>query len=157
MQSLAHLNSSRYNKRVEQIVGRERNQRACHRQLVRNVVVPGRVNSNVRPPRGESMISIRKGKIQDVAKVSSLLLELSEEFIAAEFSETGKQNFLREFTAEKIAEKMSADNFNFDLAEDDGDLIGVVAVRDHTHLFYLFVAKSQKRGISKILWERARI
>src|SRR5437762_8411670 len=113
---------------------------------------------NCYPPRGESMISIRKGKIQDVAKVSSLLLELSEEFIAAEFSETGKQNFLREFTAEKIAEKMSADNFSFDLAEDDGDLIGVVAVRDHTHLFYLFVAKShQKRGISKILWERARI
>ena len=104
------------------------------------------------------MISIRRGKIQDVAKVSSLLLELSEEFIAAEFSETGKQNFLRGFTAEKIAEKMSADNFTFDLAEDDGDLIGVVAVRDHTHLFYLFVAKShQKRGISRVLWERARI
>ena len=103
------------------------------------------------------MISIRRGKIQDVAKVSSLLLELSEEFIAAEFSETGKQNFLREFTAEKIAEKMSADNFRFHLAEDDGDLIGVVAVRDNTHLFYLFVAKShQKRGVSRVLWERAK-
>jgi uncharacterized protein (DUF488 family) len=32
---------------AEQIVGRERNQRACHRQLVRNVVVSRRVNSNV--------------------------------------------------------------------------------------------------------------
>ena len=33
---------------AEQIVGRERNQRACHRQLVRNVVVALRVNSTVR-------------------------------------------------------------------------------------------------------------
>ena len=33
---------------AEQIVGRERNQRACHRQLVRNVVVSRRVNSTVR-------------------------------------------------------------------------------------------------------------
>ena len=32
---------------LEQIVGRERNQRACHRQLVRNVVVSRRVNSIV--------------------------------------------------------------------------------------------------------------
>ncbi len=32
---------------VEQFVGRERNQRACHRQLVRNVVVSRRVNSDV--------------------------------------------------------------------------------------------------------------
>ena len=32
---------------VEQIVGRERNQRACHRQLVRNAVDRRRVNSSV--------------------------------------------------------------------------------------------------------------
>jgi hypothetical protein len=33
---------------AEQIVGRERNQRACHRQLVRDVVDRSRVNSTVR-------------------------------------------------------------------------------------------------------------
>jgi uncharacterized protein (DUF488 family) len=32
---------------AEQIVGRERIQRACYRQLVRNVVVSRRVNSTV--------------------------------------------------------------------------------------------------------------
>jgi uncharacterized protein (DUF488 family) len=36
---------------AEQIVGRERNQRACHRQLVRNVVTSRRVNSIVIPPQ----------------------------------------------------------------------------------------------------------
>ncbi len=35
------------NDAAQQIVGRERNQRACHRQLVRNVVVARRVNSTV--------------------------------------------------------------------------------------------------------------
>ena len=34
---------------AEQIVGRERNHGACHRQLVRDVVVSRRVNSNVIP------------------------------------------------------------------------------------------------------------
>jgi uncharacterized protein (DUF488 family) len=33
---------------AEQIVGRERNYGACHRQLVRNVVTSRRVNSTVR-------------------------------------------------------------------------------------------------------------
>jgi hypothetical protein len=32
---------------AQQIVGRERNQRACHRQLVRNEVDRRRVNSDV--------------------------------------------------------------------------------------------------------------
>src|SRR5882762_4791314 len=36
---------------AQQFVGRERNQRACHRQLVRNVVVARRVNSTVIAPR----------------------------------------------------------------------------------------------------------
>jgi hypothetical protein len=36
---------------VEQFVGRERNQRACLRQLVRNAVVSRRVNSTVRALR----------------------------------------------------------------------------------------------------------
>lgn len=103
------------------------------------------------------MISIRKGKKQDAAQVSSLLLELSKEFIVGEFSESGKQHFLGEFTVEKIAEKMSADNFRFHLAEDNGGLIGVVAVRDNKHLYYLFVAKShQKQGLSRALLERAK-
>ena len=35
---------------TQQIVGRERNQRACHRQLVRNAVVSRRVNSTVKRP-----------------------------------------------------------------------------------------------------------
>lgn len=103
------------------------------------------------------MISIRRGEIQDAAQVSALLLELSEEFIAGEFSESGKQNFLRQLTVEKIAERISTDNFRFHLAADDNALVGVVAVRGNTHLYYLFVAKShQKRGLSRVLWEWAK-
>src|SRR5438132_1459033 len=41
---------------VEQIVGRERNRRACHRQLVRNVVDRRRVNSTVMWLRFSSLI-----------------------------------------------------------------------------------------------------
>src|SRR5436305_13928024 len=37
---------------AQQIVGRERNQRACHRQLARNAVVSRRVNSTVRRLHG---------------------------------------------------------------------------------------------------------
>ena len=41
------MNSELQARPVQQIVGREGNQRACHRQLVRNVVDRRRVNSTV--------------------------------------------------------------------------------------------------------------
>ncbi len=103
------------------------------------------------------MISIRKGKKQDAARVSRLLLEISEEFISGELSEIGKQNLISEFAVEKITEKLTANNFRFYLAEDSDDVIGVIAVQGNKHLCYLFVAKSHHRqGISRALWERAK-
>ena len=103
------------------------------------------------------MISIRKGKEQDAARVSKLLLEISEEFISGELSEIGKQNLVDEFAVEKITEKLTADNFRFYLAEDNNELIGVLAVQDNKHICYLFVAKSHHRqGISRALWEQGQ-
>src|SRR5437667_4330590 len=51
---------------AQQIVGRERNQRACHRQLVRNAVVARRVNSTVRlhqAPIREALMKFSVGLI----------------------------------------------------------------------------------------------
>ena len=44
--------------RTQQIVGRERNQAACHRQLVRDVVDRRRVNSTVRRLIGQKDFTV---------------------------------------------------------------------------------------------------
>jgi hypothetical protein len=57
---------------AQQIVGRERSQRACHRELVRNVVVARRVNSDVRahrylenPQRSASLTASENARLLD--------------------------------------------------------------------------------------------
>jgi hypothetical protein len=51
------------NSSAEQIVGRERNQRACQRQLVRNAVASRRVNSDVRPHEGQRVAVLNRSEL----------------------------------------------------------------------------------------------
>ena len=42
-------------------------------------------------------------------------------------------------------------------AEADGALVGLVAMRDHSHLYHLFVAPAwQGRGLARALWQQVR-
>ena len=46
--------------------------------------------------------------------------------------------------------------YKYHVAEKDGRLVGVVAVRGNTHLYHLFVAEQyQREGIAKKLWQVA--
>jgi GNAT superfamily N-acetyltransferase len=59
--------------------------------------------------------------------------------------------------AEALRGLISAPNFAYFKGLLDGELAGVVAVRDHSHLYHLFVdAKFQGRGVARALWLHAR-
>ena len=50
-----------------------------------------------------------------------------------------------------------ASGFDWLVAEDGGRLAGVVATRDDSHLYHLFVAREHhRRGVARRLWETAR-
>ena len=101
-------------------------------------------------------ISIRRGTLQDAERVSSLVTALSEEFIVGEFTPEGRAHFLREHSPTEVHQRLAGD-FRFYLAEDGDNLAAVAAIRDNTHLYYLFVSKPyQRTGLARRLWARVK-
>ena len=46
--------------------------------------------------------------------------------------------------------------YRYHVAENENVIVGIVGIRDNSHLYHLFVAEShQGRGMAKALWEKA--
>jgi GNAT superfamily N-acetyltransferase len=69
----------------------------------------------------------------------------------------GAEEFLVSVSAEAERGYIGSTRYFYLLAEVDGECAGVIALRDGTHLFRLFVArKFQRQGLARELWRRAR-
>ena len=100
-------------------------------------------------------MEIRKATPDDSGQISKLLCELTAKFVAKEFSAYGRQLLLDSMKPDVIAKNIQS-GYRYHIAEIDGQLVGVVAVRDNSHLFHFFVAEQyQRRGIAKQLWNTA--
>jgi GNAT superfamily N-acetyltransferase len=105
----------------------------------------------------KSSIEVRDATAADAPRISVLLTELAEEFIVGEFSTEGRLHLLAQFGATEMEKRLKAPEYRFQVAGDGAVLAGVVAVRDWTHLYALFVAKTHQRtGLARRLWESAR-
>jgi GNAT superfamily N-acetyltransferase len=101
------------------------------------------------------VLKIRKATPDDSGQISKLLCELTAKFIAKEFSAYGRQLLLDAMKPDVIAKNIQS-GYRYHIAEIDGQLVGVVAVRDNSHLFHFFVAEQyQRQGIAKQLWNTA--
>jgi GNAT superfamily N-acetyltransferase len=99
---------------------------------------------------------IRLATKEDAAAISGLIRPLAAKFIAREFSPEGVENLLSGMTAEAVQQFLDA-GFRYHVAEEGGDLLGVVATRDDRHLYHLFVAETfQRRGLAREMWAVAR-
>lgn len=93
---------------------------------------------------------------EDAAAISRLIHGLSHAFTLHP-SGQGAEAFMRSLSAEAIQGCVSAPNFAYFKGLLDGELAGVVAVRDASHLYHLFVdEKFQGRGVGRALWLHAR-
>jgi ribosomal protein S18 acetylase RimI-like enzyme len=100
-------------------------------------------------------LTIRPATPEDIESISQLLCELSERFITAEFSSEGKRALLETLTPDGIGKSMQS-GFRYHVAEEKGQLAGVVGMKEDSHLYHLFVAESfQRRGIARKLWQCA--
>ena len=101
------------------------------------------------------MMKIRAALLTDSEDISELISGLSAKFITGEFSSAGRAHLLSTMTPQAI-EKFIQSGYRYHVAEMDGSLVGVVAVKDDKHLYHLFVAeKYQRQGIAKKLWQLA--
>jgi len=101
-------------------------------------------------------MDIRPATLDDSENISKLISRLSEKFIAHEFTRAGAQELLNSMTPRAI-EKYIRSGYEYHVAEVDGRVAGVIAMRDNSHLYHLFVAEEfQNRGIAGRLWRVAR-
>lgn len=97
-------------------------------------------------------MNIRVATPADAEQISSLIIDLSTPFYTSP-TRAGAEPFLASVNAEAQRRNLSASNFLYYVAESNGQLAGVVALRDNAHLFHLFVASSlQRTGLATRLW-----
>ena len=101
-------------------------------------------------------MKIRLATIEDATAISRLVRPLMEKYVAHEFSEEGRRNLLSSCTPDAI-DRYLRGQFRYHVAEQRGEIVGSVGVRENRHLFHLFVAESLWRhGIARSLWATAR-
>lgn len=99
---------------------------------------------------------IRHAALEDAERIAALISSVAAKFILPEFSPEGRARFLSDHTAASMAQRMEA-GYCYRVAEAEGELAGVVGVRDGSHLYHLFVAESfQGRGLGRRMWEQAK-
>jgi GNAT superfamily N-acetyltransferase len=103
-----------------------------------------------------SDLKIRTLHDADIPAVANLLRQLAREFIVHESPPEAAATFLRE-NDETGLRRFVAMGHVYHVAECGGEIAGFIAVREHRHVFHMFVAKQwQRQGVARKLWEVAR-
>lgn len=99
---------------------------------------------------------VRPATAGDAAGISALILGVSRFFTLHPDGE-GAEAFLANLSPDAIGRYLASPAFAYRVAEEDGALAGVVAIRDNTHLHHLFVASAHHgRGLARRLWDAAQ-
>jgi GNAT superfamily N-acetyltransferase len=96
----------------------------------------------------------RPATVNDSAAISSLIYTLGQSFLV-NADGSGAERFWDSVSASSEASYIQSPRYQFTVAETSASLAGVIAVRDTTHLFHLFVATEHQRvGLAKKLWQQ---
>lgn len=101
-------------------------------------------------------MQIRLAIEDDAESISALIQGVAHCFTLSPDG-VGAEAFLESIRPPAVASYIKAANFIYFAGFADGRLAGVVAVRDLSHLYHLFVATEfRKRGIARTLWNHAK-
>lgn len=98
---------------------------------------------------------IRRAQVADAPFISKLIHNVAHYFSSGSSGEVAKW-FLDSVAPTAIEGYISNTKYNYLVAHSQQVLVGVIAVRDTTHIHHLFVAPEQHRqGVATQLWMRA--
>ncbi|WP_045227273.1 GNAT family N-acetyltransferase [Methyloterricola oryzae] len=101
-------------------------------------------------------MEIRLATLADATRISVLARHLTGKYIAYEFPEEVAGRLLTSMDEPAISSYLAA-GYRYHVAEENGELAGVVAMRDNRHIYHLFVAERfQGKGLARALWQAAR-
>jgi GNAT superfamily N-acetyltransferase len=101
-------------------------------------------------------MKVERAAIADAPRISALIRELSKPFLVSPSGE-GAEPFFAAISEPAIQGYVCAGNFEYFVAKQDTLLAGVIALRDNSHLFHLFVAEPyQGHGLGRQLWQMVK-
>jgi GNAT superfamily N-acetyltransferase len=102
-----------------------------------------------------SKISFRQMQPGEETDVVELVLDVFSEFVAPEFSSEGVLEFKKFVNEAVLVERFNSGN-PIIVANFKKEIIGVIEIRDNSHIALLFVKKPyQKKGVAKKLIQEA--
>lgn len=102
-------------------------------------------------------MKIREASIEDVSDISRLIRSLSHYFLEVQGTEL-PQWFLDTITIDAISERIYGSDFLNLVCVAENKIIGYLSIRNHSHIFHLFVAEGQhKKGVARALWDQSRL
>jgi len=100
-------------------------------------------------------MEFRAGSPADAEAIAGLIASFQSE-LTDDPSGAGAEEFLASVSVQAEREYLASERYRYLLAYSDSQLSGFIAIRDGSHLFHLFVARShQRQGIARRLWEQA--
>lgn len=77
------------------------------------------------------------------------------EFIAPEYSQEGVEEFMKYIQPDKLASRAQGNHFSL-IAELGSEIVGVIEIRNYSHVALLFVdSRFQRRGVGRELLRKA--
>ena len=100
-------------------------------------------------------MKIRKTELKDAEEIGRLIVKLAERYITQEFNPKARRYFLASNNGKSVKRFMES-GFSYHIADIGGRVVGVVGVRDNSHLYHLFIDEShQGKGMARQLWDVA--
>lgn len=97
-------------------------------------------------------MKIRLASTSDAVEISELASRLSKKFIVGDCSKDGALRLLNSMRPESIVSYME-EGYRYHVGEINGKITGIVATKNNSHLYHLFVSKpEQGKGCSSKLW-----
>jgi len=100
-------------------------------------------------------MEFRGGSPADAEAIASLIATFQSE-LTDDPGGAGAEEFLASVSLQAEREYLASERYRYLLAYSDSHLAGLIAIRDGSHLFHLFVERShQGQGLARRLWDRA--
>src|SRR6478609_3493393 len=100
-------------------------------------------------------MEIRSGSPSDAEAIARLIASFQTE-LTDDPSGTGAEEYLASVSVRAEREYLTSPRYRYLLAYAGPQLVGLIAIRDGSHLFHLFVERAhQRQGVARALRERA--
>src|SRR5262245_38001430 len=100
-------------------------------------------------------MEFRAGAPPEAEAIAGLIASFQSE-LTDDPSGAGAEEYLASVSVQAEREYLASARYRYLLAFTDSQLAGLIAIRDGSHLFHLFVRRAHQRcGLARLLWQEA--